>query len=85
MKYHSPMTALRFQPRIIQTLERKIEQEREELQRIRNDLLYETKQNGILRRKERTYMSRIERNAESLSQLRLQNMNLRQKVQEVIS
>jgi hypothetical protein len=76
---------LRFLPGKIDTLEREIEQDREELQRIRSDLLCEREYTGRLRRKESTYMSRIERNTERLIQLRLQDMQLRQKMAEAVS
>ena len=79
------MNRMRFLPRKIGTLEREIERDREDLQRIRNDLLYETEQHGILRRKERTRVERIERRMEDLNRLRMENMKLRQKMAEVIA
>lgn len=79
------MTRLRFQPRVIRTLERRIERDREELQRIRSDLLYETQHVNVLRRRGRTLTGRIERNTETVNRLRLENMELRQKMQEVFA
>ena len=79
------MNRLRFQPRLIKTLERKIERDRDELIRIRNDLLYETTQIKALRRHERTCLRRIERNTEELNRLRVDDIKLRQKMAEVVS
>lgn len=79
------MTRLRFQPKVIRTLERRVERDREELQRIRNDLLHETQHVNVLRRRERTLTGRIERNMETVNRLRLENMELRQKMQEVFA
>ena len=79
------MNRLRFQPRLIKTLERKIERDRDELIRIRNDLLYETQQVNVLRWRERTCLRRIEKNTEELNRLRVDDMKLRQKMAEVVS
>ena len=79
------MTRLRFQPRVIQTLERRIERDRKEIQRIESDLLYETQRINVLRRRERTLTGRIEKNMEKLHQLKLENMQLRQKMAEVLA
>ena len=79
------MTRLRFQPKVIRTLERRIERDRKEIQRIRNDLLHETQHVNVLRRRERTLTGRIERNMETVNRLRLENMELRQKMQEVFA
>jgi hypothetical protein len=79
------MARLRFQPRKIRTLERRIERDREEIQRIESDLLYETQRINILRRRERTLTGRIERNTETVNRLRLENMQLRQKMAEVLA
>lgn len=79
------MNRLRFQPRVIQTLERKIDQDREEIQRIRNDILYETQHINVLRRRERTLTLQIEKNTERLNRLWLENMQLRQKMAEVLA
>ena len=79
------MNRLRFQPRLIKTLERKIERDRGELIRIRNDLFYEAQQVNVLRRHERTCLRRIERNTEELNRLRVEDMKLRQKMAEVVS
>ena len=74
------MNRLRFQPRLIKTLERKIERDRDELIRIRNDLLYETENTGILRRRERTLSDRMEINSEKLRQMKLDGMKMSQEV-----
>ena len=79
------MNRLRFQPRLIKTLEQRIERDRDELIRVRNDMLYETQQINALRRHERTCLRRIERNTEELNRLRLEDMKLRQKIAEVVS
>ena len=79
------MNRLRFQPRLIKTLERKIERDRDELIRIRNDLLYETQQVNVLRWRERKCLARIEKNTEELNRLRVEDMKLRQKMAEVVS
>ena len=79
------MNRLRFQPRLIKTLERKIERDRDELIRIRNDLLYETQQVNVLRWRERKCLGRIERNTQELNRLQLEDMKLRQKIAEVVS
>lgn len=79
------MNRLRFQPRMIQTLERKVDRDRDELIRIRNDMLYETQQVNVLRWRERKCLGRIERNTEQLNRLRLEDMKLRQKMAEVVS
>ena len=76
---------LRSLPRKIATVERVITQDREKLQRIRNDLLYEYAQRGRLAWEERTLMAKIERNVEKLNQLRLEEMNAQQKMQEVFA
>lgn len=79
------MNRLRIQPRMISTLEQRIERDRDELIRVRNDMLYETQQINALRRHERTCLRRIERNTEELNRLRLEDMKLRQKIAEVVS
>jgi hypothetical protein len=76
----SIMEKLRFQPRLISTLERRIDQDSEELSRVREDLLYETENKGILRRRERTITSRMEANSEKLRQMKLDSMKMRQEV-----
>ena len=79
------MNRLRFQPKVIRTLERRIERDRKEIQRIESDLLYETQRINVLRRRERTLTGRIERNTETVNRLRLENMQLRQKMAEVLA
>ena len=79
------MNRLRFQPRLIKTLERKIERDRDELIRIRNDLLYETQQVNVLRWRETKCLGRIEKNTEELNRLRVEDMKLRQKMAEAVS
>ena len=79
------MNRMRSLPLIMGTLEKKIEQDREKLQRIRNDLLYEQTQRGKLAWDERTLMAKIERNVGKRELLRLENMELRQKFLERIS
>ncbi len=76
---------LRSLPRKIATVERVITQDREKLQRIRNDLLYEYAQRGRLAWEERTLMAKIERNVEKLNLLRLEVMNAQQKMAEVLA
>ena len=76
----SIMGKLRFQPRVISTLERRIDQDRDELSRVREDLLYETENTGILRRRERTLSGRMEINSEKLRQMKLDGMKMRQEV-----
>ena len=76
---------LRFLPGKIEHLEREIKQDREKLQGIRNDLLYEQAQRGRLAWGERTLMAKIGRNVEKLHQLRLEEMCARQKMQEVLA
>ena len=82
---YQTMNRMRSLPLIMGTLEKKIEQDREKLQRIRNDLLYEQAQRGRLAWEERTLMAKIERNVEKLNQLRLEVMNAQQKMQEVLA
>ena len=79
------MKRMRFLPRKIETLEREITKDREKLQRIRNDLLYEYAQRGRLAWEERTLMAKIGRNVEKLHQLRLEEMCARQKMLEVLA
>ena len=79
------MNKLRFLPGKIETLEREITQDKEELQRIRNDLLYEEAQRGRLAWEDRILMARIEQNIEKLNQLRLEEMNAQQKMAEVLA
>ena len=74
------MNRLRFQPRLIKTLERRIDRDIEELSRIREDLLYEKENTGILRRRERTLEGRMEINSEKLRQMKLDSMKMRQEV-----
>ena len=76
----SIMEKLRCQPRVISTLERRIDQDRDELSRIREDLLYERENTGILRRRERTLAGRMEINSEKLRQMKLDGMKMRQEV-----
>jgi hypothetical protein len=76
----SIMETLRCQPRVISTLERGIDRDRKELSGVREDLLYETENTGILRRRERTLASRIEINSEKLRQMKLDSMKMRQEV-----
>ena len=76
---------LRSLPGKIATMEREITQDREKIQRIRNDLLYEYAQRGRLAWEERTLMAKIGRNVEKLHQLRLEEMCARQKMQEVLA
>ena len=76
----SIMETLRCQPRVISTLERRIDRDRKELSGVREDLLYETENTGILRRRERTLASRIEINSEKLRQMKLDSMKMRQEV-----
>ena len=80
---YQTMNRMRSLPRKIRTLEEKIEQDREEIQRIRNDLLHEKSHKRALRQRETKITLRIERNIEKLHQLRLENMELRQKMAEV--
>ena len=75
----------RYVPGKIRTLERRIERDRKEIQRIESDLLYETQRINVLRRRERTLTGRIEKNMEKLHQLKLENMQLRQKMAEVLA
>ena len=76
---------LRFLPAKIETLEREITRDRKELQGIRNDLMYEHAHIGRLAWEERTLIAKIERNVEKLNLLRLEEMNARQKMQEVLA
>ena len=76
----SIMETLRCQSRVISTLERRIDRDRKELSGVREDLLYETENTGILRRRERTMASRIEINSEKLRQMKLDSMKMRQEV-----
>ena len=76
----SIMGKLRCQTSVIKTLERKIDQDRNELSRIREDLLYETENTGMLRRRERTLAGRMEINGEKLRQMKLDSMKMRQEV-----
>ena len=76
----SIMGKLRCQTMVILTLERRVEQDRNELSRIREDLLYETENTGILRRRERTLSGRMEINSEKLRQMKLDGMKMRQEV-----
>ena len=71
---------LRCQPRVISTLERRIDHDRDELSRVREDLLYETENTGILRRRERTLACRIETSSGKLRQVKLDGMKMRQEV-----
>ena len=71
---------LRCQTSVIKTLEGKIDQDRNELSRVREDLLYETENTGMLRRRERTLTSRMEVNGEKLRQMKLDGMKMRQEV-----
>ena len=79
------MTRLRSQPRAMETLKRNIEKDRKELQRIRNDLLYETQRINVLMRRERTLVARIEKRTEILNEMRIENLELRQKMAEVLA
>ena len=81
----SAIVHLRYVPGKIRTLKRRIERDKEELQRIRNDLLHETQRINVLRRRERTLTGRIERNTETVNRLWLENMELRQKMAEVLA
>ena len=76
----SIMETLRCQPRVISTLERRIDQDREELSRVREDLLYERENTGTLRRRERTLAGRMEIYSEKLRQMKLDGMKMRQEV-----
>ena len=82
---YQTMNRMRFLPRMMGTLEEKIEQDRKEIQRIRNDLVYETSIQRRLRQRETKITIRIERNVEKLHQLRLEEMCARQKMQEVLA
>ena len=76
---------MRSLPRKMRTLERRIQRDGVELQRIRNDLLHETQRINVLRRREKTLTLQIEKNMEKLHQLKLENMQLRQKMAEVLA
>ena len=82
---YQTISRMRSLPRKMGTLERRIERDRKEIQRIRSDLLYETQHVNVLRRRERTLTGRIERNTETVNRLRLENMELRQKMAEVLA
>ena len=63
------MARLRFQPRVIRTLEGRIERDREELYRIRNEIMHGREPAGRLKRMERTMVARIGKNTEKLGKL----------------
>lgn len=79
------MARLRFQPRVIRTLERRIERDREELYRIRNDIMHGREPARRLKRMERTMVARIGKNTEKLGKMRSEDAKLRQKLSDLIS
>ena len=76
---------MRILPRKIETMKRRIEKDRDALQRIQDDLLYEHTQRGRLMFLEKMIAKRIDRNTEKLDLLKQENMKLRQKMAEVIA
>ncbi len=76
---------MRILPRKIETMKRRIEKDRDALQRIQDDLLYEHTQRGRLMFLEKMIAKRIDRNTEKLDLLKQENMKLRQKMVEAIA
>ena len=79
------MARLRFQPGKIRTLERRIERDREELYRIRNEIMHGREPARRLKRMERTIATRIGKNSEKLGKMRSEDAKLRQKIQEALA
>jgi len=79
------MHILRVGPAMIERLEGKIDMDRDELQRIRNDLASEMEHTGILRVRERALVRRIELNTERLHQLKAEVSATREKIAGVTS
>ncbi len=77
--YASVMDQLRYQPRIIKSLEHMITEDRDKLLAIRKLLLNENTK--MLRRREQQIMKRIDRNSEMLNTIKLDNLKLRNKIE----
>jgi len=79
------MHALRVGPAMIERLEGKIDLDRDELRRIRNDLASEMEPTGFLRMRERALVRRIESSTERLHQLQAEVSATREKIAGVTS
>jgi len=79
------MHILRVGPAMIEGLERKIDLERDDLRRVRNDLAGEMGPTGVLRMRERALVRRIELNTERLHQLQAEVSATREKIAGVTS
>jgi hypothetical protein len=77
--YASVIGQLRYQPRIIKSLEHMITEDRDKLLAIRKLLLNENTK--MLRRREQQIMKRIDRNSEMLNTIKLDNLKLRNKIE----
>jgi len=79
------MHALRVRPAMIERLERKIDLDRDDLRRVRNDLASEMGPTGFLRMRERALVRRIESSTERLHQLQAEVSATREKIAGVTS
>ena len=84
---YAPMNHIRFLPRKIHTLERRIAKDTKLLQRIKSDPLYELSPRGKGRSAylRKTITVRIDRNTEKLHRLRSEAMRARQQIEEALS
>ena len=85
MMNYAPMNHIRFLPRKIRTLERRIAEDTQLLQRIKSDPLYRYSLRGSRAYVRKTITLRIDRNMEKLHRLRSEAMRARQQIEEALS
>lgn len=85
MMNYAPMNHIRFLPRKIHTLERRIAKDTKLLQRIKSDPLYRYSLRGRSAYLRKTITIRIDRNMEKLHRLRSEAMRARQQIEEALS
>lgn len=85
MMNYAPMNHIRFLPRKIHTLERRIAKDTKLLQRIKSDPLYRYSLRGRSAYLRKTITIRIDRNMEKLHRLRSEAMRAHQQIEEALS
>jgi hypothetical protein len=77
------MSRMRFLPQLIDTLEKRIEQDKEALQEIRIRML-EGKKTLRMKNKETLLSARIEQNRSTLQKLHMEKVNIAQQLNDMI-
>lgn len=77
------MSRMRFLPQLIDTLEKRIEQDKEALQEIRICML-EGKKTLRMKNKETLLSARIEQNRSTLQKLHMEKVNIAQQLNDMI-